>query len=79
MIHGILPTVPISDLRTKQPQIIDDLRQSPVVLTQHGRGAGVIVHPRVWNYMVEAYTKALQAGLLDIEESQLVEIEMEMA
>jgi len=29
--------------------------------------------------MVEVYTKAQQAGLLDIEESQLVELEMEMA
>jgi len=78
-MYGVLPTIPISELRTKQPEVIDGLRQSPIVLTRQGHSAGVIVHPRTWNYMVEVYTKAQQAGLLDIEESQLVELEMEMA
>ena len=78
-MYGVLPTIPISELRTRQPEVIDGLRQSPIVLTRQGHSAGVIVHPRVWNYMVEAYAKAHQAGLLEIDESQLVELEPEFA
>ena len=53
--------------------IIDALRQSPAVLTRDGRGVCVLVHPRTWNYLVEAYNKAREAGLL--EPTELVEYE----
>ncbi len=79
MIYGILPTLPLADLRTKQPELIASLQQSPTVLTHRGRGAGVLVHPRQWNYMVECYEKAKQAGLLDINETEITELELEMA
>ena len=45
----ILPTLPITDLRTKQPEILSRLQQSPVVLTHHGHGAAVLVDPAQWN------------------------------
>ena len=45
----VLPTLPITDLRTKQPEVLDQLQQSPVVLTHRGHGAAVLVSPRQWN------------------------------
>lgn len=45
----VLPTLPITDLRTKQPEILSHLQQSPVVLTHHGHGAAVLVNPDHWN------------------------------
>ena len=45
----VLPTLPITDLRTKQPEVLNHLQQSPVVLTHHGHGAAVLVSPAQWN------------------------------
>jgi hypothetical protein len=79
MLQAILPTFPMSDLRTRQPELIKSLQQSPTLLTHHGRSAGVIVHPRQWNFLIECYQKAHEAGLLDIDEAQLIELEAELA
>ena len=79
MLKSIPPTFPMSDLRTRQPELIESLRKSPALLTHHGRSAGVLVHPRTWNYMVEVYEKAQKAGLLNIDEAQITELEMETA
>ena len=56
--------VPISGLRTRQNEILDQLADRPVVLTQHGRAAAVLVSPEQWNLlveMVEDLTDALDA------------------
>ena len=45
--------VPISELRTRQNEILDQLADKPVVLTQHGRAAAVLVSPEQWNLLVE--------------------------
>ncbi|MEZ4868406.1 MAG: type II toxin-antitoxin system Phd/YefM family antitoxin [Caldilineaceae bacterium] len=45
----VLPTLPITELRTKQPEVLSYLQQSPVVLTHHGHGAAVLVSPSQWN------------------------------
>ena len=45
--------VPISDLRAQQNAILERLAEHPVVLTQHGRAAAVLVHPEQWNRLVE--------------------------
>jgi hypothetical protein len=64
MIYGALPTMPVSELRARQAEILDQLRESPVLLTRAGHGAGVLVHPRVWNDVLKAYQMAIDAGLL---------------
>jgi len=46
-------TIPISDLRARQSDILRDLSQGPVVLTQHGRAAAVMVSPERWNRLLE--------------------------
>ena len=45
--------VPISGLRTRQNQVLSSLVDGPVVLTQHGRAAAVLVSPEQWNHLVE--------------------------
>lgn len=45
----VLPTLPITELRTKQPEILNNLQTSPVVLTHRGHGAAVLVSPKQWN------------------------------
>jgi prevent-host-death family protein len=52
---------PISDLRVRQSEILAQVEQAPVVLTQHGRPAVVLVHPEEW--------KRLQETLEDLEDS----------
>jgi hypothetical protein len=68
MLHAVLPTRPISDLRTKQPAVIQSLRRSPTVLTLEGRGLCVLAHVRQWNYLIEVYNKAKGAGLLEVDD-----------
>ena len=46
----VLPTIPITELRTKQPEVLDHLQSSPIVLTHRGHGAAVLVSPAQWNY-----------------------------
>ena len=58
-----MPTVPASELRIHQGKILGQLNESPVLLTQRGHGAGVLVHPRVWNEVMEVYQLAQEAGL----------------
>jgi prevent-host-death family protein len=45
--------VPISKLRLTQNEVLGKLSQSPVVLTQHGEAAAVLVDPRMWNDLLE--------------------------
>lgn len=52
-MYKAMPTMPVSDLRTKQAAILSRLREAPILLTQRGHGAGVLVHPDLWNEMVE--------------------------
>lgn len=52
-MYKAMPTMPVSDLRTKQAAILAHLREAPILLTQRGHGAGVLVHPDLWNEMVE--------------------------
>jgi len=56
-MYKAMPTMPMSDLRTKQAKILAQLHDMPILLTQHGRGAGVLVHPDLWNEMVEIVTE----------------------
>jgi len=45
--------VPISKLRQTQNEVLARLSQSPVVLTQHGEAAAVLVDPEMWNKLLE--------------------------
>ena len=52
MIDKVLPTQPISKFRQSGNEILDELVHGPVVLTQHGIGAGVLMSIDLYNKMV---------------------------
>jgi hypothetical protein len=80
-VYKTPPTIPISELRKHSDNVFDQLTQTHVLLTRQGKAAGVLVHPTVWNRVLErlddleATVWALEAEL-DIAkgESELVEL-----
>ncbi len=63
-MYKILPTMPVSELRTQQATILNQLTETPVLLTQRGQGAGVLVHPDTWNKVIEQLEHLLHLELL---------------
>ena len=52
-MRAIPELAPISDLRLRQSELLSRLGKGPVVLTQRGRAAVVLVDPEYWNQIVE--------------------------
>jgi len=65
---------PVSDFRANAAAVIDRVRQSgrPVVLTQRGRGAAVLVDIRKYQDLVEEneVLRDIHASLVDIAEGR---------
>ena len=53
MVYRAMPTLPVSDLRSRQAEILSRLRETPILLTHRGESAGILVHPDVWNDLVD--------------------------
>ena len=51
-MNPIPETLPISELRHKQAQVLEKLSDAPVLLTQHGKAAAVLVDPQQWNQLL---------------------------
>ena len=64
-MNKIIPVMPVSDLRNEQAKVFRQLGETPVLLTQRGRAAGVLVHPEQWNDIIEL--------LEDMEEGRIAE------
>jgi prevent-host-death family protein len=45
--------VPISEMRTNQTEILEKLKQGPIVLTHHSKAAAVLVDPAQWNRLLD--------------------------
>lgn len=52
MIARLPELVPISDLRTRQAEVLANLAQGPVILTQHSKAAAVLISTEQYNEMV---------------------------
>ena len=52
-LYKAMPTVPVSDLRNRQSEIIAELDSTPVMLTNRGEGTGVLVKPEIWNSLLD--------------------------
>lgn len=53
MAYAAMTAIPVTDLRTNQPEIFESLKEAPVLLTRQGHGAGVLVHPDTWNQLID--------------------------
>lgn len=45
--------IPISRLRQTQNEVLAELSEGPVVLTQHGEPVAVLADPEQWNRLIE--------------------------
>lgn len=59
MLDKALPTQPISGFRTSGSEILEELEHSPMLLTQHGMGAGILMSIELYNNMV-AYIRSFE-------------------
>jgi prevent-host-death family protein len=62
-----LPVLPISDLRSKAKEILQRVKEQPIILTQRGRARAVLVDFDTYNQLVERQAileRALDALLL---------------
>ncbi len=55
--------VPISELRLRQTAVLGHLAAGPVILTQHGRAAAVMLTPDTYNRMVSEL-ETLQSAIV---------------
>lgn len=53
MIATIPEIRPFSDLRIRQHELVDQLADGPIVLSQRGRASAVLVSIEDWNVLVE--------------------------
>ncbi len=67
-MNAIPVTIPISDLREHQNEILATLAREHVLLTHHGRPAAVMISAEEWNRLV-ARMEELQDAL-DIAEAR---------
>jgi prevent-host-death family protein len=78
-MNAVVEVAPISDLRHRQNEIIDQLSKGPVILTQHGRGTAVLLSMQQWQEISECLSAQADAQALralyaefDAEERKLV-------
>ena len=60
-----MPTFPASSMRREQGEIFKQLQDGPILFTRHGSAAGVLIHPDLWNQLIEM--------LEDIEDAAVVQ------
>jgi prevent-host-death family protein len=69
--------LPIGEFKTQASRILRKLRQSqrPVVITQNGKPAAVLITPEEFDNMHERYrfVAAVQEGLADVEAGRLLD------
>jgi prevent-host-death family protein len=64
--------LPISELRLHQNEVLNRLKDKPIVLTQHSRAAAVLVSVEQWN---EREEKLRNAELLVLHYQRLAEMQ----
>ena len=71
MVYKVMPTIPASDLRKYQAEIIARVKETPLLLTHNGHAAGILVHPKVWNDILEIYERWLKFNppTLDVDDA----------
>jgi PHD/YefM family antitoxin component YafN of YafNO toxin-antitoxin module len=52
-LEKVPPAVPVSELGKRSDAVLEQIKQSHVLITRQGKEAGVLVHPTVWNRMVD--------------------------
>lgn len=53
MTTQTITAVPMTELCTRQPEIFARLKDAPILLTGQNQYAAVLVHPNMWNRLIE--------------------------
>jgi hypothetical protein len=56
-------------LRSRQAEILSRLRETPILLTHRGESAGILVHPDVWNDLVD-FLDDYEDALIGVQRAQ---------
>ncbi len=68
--------VSLSEFKTKASQMLNDVRSSrrPLVITQNGKAAGVLVSPADFDFLTERvrFVDAVQKGLSDVRDGRVL-------
>ncbi len=51
-MYPIPKVVPITELRNRQKELLAELQDGPILLTQHSRAAAMLVDPERWNELM---------------------------
>lgn len=54
-MYPLPEVVPISELRTRQKELLEMISEVPVLLTEHGRAVAVLLGPEFYNRMFEEF------------------------
>jgi prevent-host-death family protein len=75
-LHVSEDILPIGDFKTQAGRVLRRLREGgrPVVITQHGRPAGVLVSPGEYDRLRERelFVESVQEGLADAEAGRVI-------
>ena len=63
-MNGVVEVAPISDLRHRQNEIMDQLSKGPVILTQHSHGTAVLMSMQQWQQINECLRSMADAQAL---------------
>jgi PHD/YefM family antitoxin component YafN of YafNO toxin-antitoxin module len=77
-LNKVPEIVPISEMRTHQAAILEQLKQGPIVLTHHSKAAAVLVDPNYWNWLLEQLEDARDLATIRQQEREEADGEVEL-
>lgn len=75
--------VPLSDFKARASELLKRISETgaPIIITQNGRAAGVLLSPAEFDVLVDRtrFVNAVAAGIADVESGRVVEHESMVA
>ena len=81
MFYKAMPAITMDDLPKHQTDLLQTLHETPIMLINGGESAGVLVHPQLWNDLIEklesfqALITSLQMDEQEILDAQVAAID----
>lgn len=78
MMYPVPEVIPISELRTHQKELLEKVSEGPILLTQHGRVAAILLGPESYNQLLdqlEDLRLALDAAAARAEDTPATDFE----
>lgn len=63
-MNPVVEVAPVSDLHERQSEIMAQLAKGPVILTEHGRGAAVLLSMQEWQEINEQLLSVSESNAL---------------